>query len=67
MKTHNAVIYHCMSCGNVVHQEPDLATPRCCECFMTKAAWETVEDSRSEPPETPGMPKKSPPQREPRP
>jgi hypothetical protein len=48
MKTHNAVIFHCLICGNVVHQEPEAPTPRCCGKPMTRAAWETVKESDEE-------------------
>ncbi len=42
MKTHNAIIYHCLCCGNVVHREPDSEQPTCCGKKMVKAAAETV-------------------------
>ena len=42
MKTHNAFIYHCLCCGNVVHAEPEQKAPCCCGHEMVKAAEETV-------------------------
>ena len=42
MKTHNAVIYHCLQCGSVEHCEPECATPRCCDRDMENAATETI-------------------------
>jgi hypothetical protein len=42
MKAHNAIIYHCLCCGNVVHREPDLEQPNCCGQKMVNAAAETV-------------------------
>ena len=38
MKTHNAFIYHCLYCGNVVHSEPNVRAPQCCGIEMVKAA-----------------------------
>lgn len=45
MKTHNLNIYHCLSCGGVVHAEPDVEPPQCCGHQMVKAAAETVSDA----------------------
>lgn len=45
MKTHNAMIYHCLRCGNVAHCEPELEVPWCCGGEMTNAAGETIYDS----------------------
>ena len=42
MKTHNAIIYHCLSCGSVMHAEPAVEPPQCCGREMVKAAAETV-------------------------
>jgi len=42
MKTHNAIIYHCLSCGSVVHSDPEAEPPRCCGQAMVKSAAETV-------------------------
>ena len=53
MKTHNAIIYHCLGCGNVVHSELNVRAPQCCGKQMVKAAAETIIDgkqSRSEEP-----------------
>jgi hypothetical protein len=47
MKTHNAIIYHCLCCGNVVHREPELEQPTCCGKKMVKAAAETVYDEEA--------------------
>jgi len=42
MKTHNANIYHCESCGRVVHAEFEAKPPQCCGHTMAKACEETV-------------------------
>jgi hypothetical protein len=44
MKTHNAFIFHCLHCGNVVHNELQVRAPRCCRKDMVKAAVETIFD-----------------------
>jgi hypothetical protein len=48
MKTHNAIIYHCLSCGKIVHRDPGLEAPSCCGTTMLKAAAETVVDNEGE-------------------
>ena len=45
MKTHNVIIYHCLTCGSVVHAEPEAETPQCCGHSMVNAAAQTVIDS----------------------
>ena len=49
MKTHNLVIYHCLSCGAVMHSEPEDVVPECCGRAMVKSAAETirVDDGRT--------------------
>ena len=42
MKTHNASIYHCISCGRVVHAELEAEPPQCCGHTMAKAGAETI-------------------------
>jgi hypothetical protein len=44
MKTHNAFIFHCRYCGNVVHSERKLRGPECCAREMVIAAAETIFD-----------------------
>lgn len=44
MKTHNAVMYHCLNCGNVVHSEQKVRAPQCCDHEMVLAAAETIYD-----------------------
>lgn len=44
MKTHNAIIYHCLTCGSVVHADPKAEPPQCCAHEMVKAAAETVRE-----------------------
>jgi hypothetical protein len=44
MKTHNANIYHCISCGRVVHAELKAKPPQCCGHIMAKAAAETIRE-----------------------
>ena len=48
MKTHNAIIYHCLGCGNVVHRDPELEAPSCCGKTMVKAAAETIIENEAE-------------------
>ena len=42
MKTHNASIYHCISCGRVEHAELKAELPQCCGQPMAIAAAETI-------------------------
>jgi len=42
MKTQNASIYHCISCGRIEHVESEAEPPECCGQMMTKACAETV-------------------------
>ena len=42
METRNAVIYHCVTCGRIVHAELESETPQCCEHKMERATEETV-------------------------
>ncbi len=46
MKTQNAgtFIYHCISCGRVVHAELDGEPPQCCGHAMTKACAEAIHE-----------------------
>jgi DNA-directed RNA polymerase subunit RPC12/RpoP len=44
MKTHNATIYHCVTCGRVVHAELKTKPPECCGHKMAKAATETIRE-----------------------
>ena len=64
MKTHNAIIYHCLNCGNVQHREMDEAVPICCDRTMARAAIETVnEQAAAEVPEAADdLPPSKPPQ-----
>jgi hypothetical protein len=45
MKTHDAIIYHCLTCGGVVHAEPEAESPQCCGHTMVKAAGETIHEA----------------------
>lgn len=42
MKTHNAIICHCISCGRVEHVEPEAEPPQCCGHAMAKSVTETI-------------------------
>lgn len=42
METHNATIYHCVTCGRVVHAEFEAEPPQCCGHTMAKAFTETI-------------------------
>jgi hypothetical protein len=44
MKTHNANIYHCISCGRIEHVESEVEPPLCCGNKMAKACAETVRE-----------------------
>jgi hypothetical protein len=44
MKTHNANIYHCVTCGRVEHTELTAKPPDCCGHTMAKAAAETIRE-----------------------
>ena len=44
MKTHNATIYHCITCGRVMHVELKANPPHCCGHTMAKAAAETIRE-----------------------
>jgi len=41
-ETHNANIYHCVTCGRVEHVELEAKPPECCGHSMAKAFTETV-------------------------
>lgn len=43
MKTHNASIYHCVSCGRVVHAELESTSPPCCGHPMVEVT-ETIHE-----------------------
>jgi hypothetical protein len=44
MTTHNISIYHCLSCGRIVHAELNAKPPHCCGHVMTQACNETISD-----------------------
>ena len=44
METHNASIYHCVTCGCVVHAEFEAEPPQCCGRMMAKAFTETIRE-----------------------
>jgi hypothetical protein len=44
METHNATIYHCVTCGRVVHVELEATPPECCGHTMAKAFTETIRE-----------------------
>jgi len=71
MKTHNAIIYHCLSCGNIVHRDPGVEAPSCCGKTMVKAAAETVVDNEGDESQgvnkLPGTPSSSAPTNRPKP
>jgi hypothetical protein len=48
MKTHNLMIFHCLSCGAILHREPEQEVPLCCGKPMIKAAGETVANGERE-------------------
>lgn len=44
MKTQNASIYHCISCGRIEHVESEAEQPQCCGQMMAKACEETARE-----------------------
>ncbi len=44
METHNASIFHCVTCGRVVHAEFETKPPECCGHTMARAFTETVRE-----------------------
>ena len=44
MTTRNTNIYHCVSCGRVVHADSDAKPPECCGRAMVMAAAETIRE-----------------------
>jgi len=61
VKTHNAIIYHCVHCGRVVHAERESGHPQCCGRTMGKAAAETVREGDVTGEKTGGRPETEPP------
>jgi len=59
MKTQSDAIYHCVSCGRIVHAEADTESPECCGRAMAIAVPETTtesavpEEKASKDPQTP--------------
>jgi hypothetical protein len=44
MKTHSALVYHCIACGRVEHTPLDAPPPVCCGSAMAKACAQTLRD-----------------------
>lgn len=61
MKTHNATIYHCVTCGRVVHAEFAAEPPRCCGHLMAPAFTETIREGEVAGEETSGRSETAPP------
>jgi hypothetical protein len=61
MKTHNALIYHCVSCGRVVHADLKAKPPLCCGHSMAKAGAETIREGDVTPQDADGRPESKPP------
>lgn len=47
MSSHNRPIYHCVTCGSVITQEPFRLPPYCCGHEMVKAGEETMMADRT--------------------
>jgi hypothetical protein len=43
MQTHNASIYHCVTCGRIVHAELETTPPLCCGHAMVEMT-ETIHE-----------------------
>ena len=61
MKTHNAAIYHCRTCGRVEHAELTAKPPQCCGHPMVKAAEETIPNGDAAGQEASDRPRTEPP------
>lgn len=61
MKTHNAAIYHCPTCGRVEHAELTAQPPQCCGHPMLKAAEETIPNGNATGTEARNLPGTVPP------
>jgi DNA-directed RNA polymerase subunit RPC12/RpoP len=48
MKTCNIIIYHCVTCGRIVHADLDDMPPMCCGHAMVKASEDTVHGRDSD-------------------
>jgi hypothetical protein len=46
MTASNAIIYHCIVCGRIVHAESEAEPPQCCGNAMTKACEEITPTSK---------------------
>jgi hypothetical protein len=44
MKTHNVMIYHCISCGRVEHSQLEAEPPQCCGHMMAKTCGDTIHE-----------------------
>jgi len=42
METHNVSIYHCITCGRIVHAELGAVPPQCCGHAMAPASEDTL-------------------------
>ena len=63
METHNASIYHCVTCSRVVHAEFEGEPPQCCGRTMAKAFTETIRERRVAGENRSGPSKPAPPER----
>jgi len=61
MKTRNALIYHCVTCGRVVHAELKAKPPLCCGHSMAKAGAETIREGDATQEDAGGHPATKPP------
>lgn len=66
MKTHNAIVYHCVSCGRIEHAELESPPPLCCGHAMAKACAQTVREDDPVPQRAGGQVETTPPVIEPR-
>ncbi len=44
MKLHNRPLYHCLSCGHIIAEEPGRLAPFCCGHEMVTEGEETLRD-----------------------
>jgi hypothetical protein len=61
VKTHNVIIYHCLSCGRVLQVEIEADPPQCCGQAMSKAFTDTIHKSDAAEEKTDGRSATAPP------
>ena len=60
METRNVSIYHCITCGHIMHVELETEPPQCCGHAMARATEDTLHEGELAG-ETPGGQSAAPP------